>query len=185
MKSLLIPFLLLLVGAQPLFADKVKQEVQSQSFQGAWIVSSSMTTILESGEEDGEWKEKGQKVQIYFRRHASGAVQQIWKEKAGEVVKSRGVTILSAEEKKLRCRLWSDHPATYSEITLNDDGTALLVEKMAKHMIKTKLAKPKKPDAEPSHPTADRSWSWWNFMYLEHVPLLWSCPSFGSAAGGL
>ena len=62
-----------------------------------------------------------------------------WKNEKGEVIMSRGLTILSQTDSKLRYREWSDHPGCYTEMLLERDGTMTMIARTPKHMMKAAL----------------------------------------------
>jgi hypothetical protein len=149
MKHLLAHTGLLVLASLQLFAGEVEQVVPSQEFQGLWEHKASSRLIaLEAGQDHGEWKKKGDKEEIHFRRHESGAIQRVWKNDQGEVVQSRGVTILSLTESKLRFREWSSHPACHTELIIDEDGVMTLIDTSAKHIVKAQLVRTPVKEAE-------------------------------------
>ena len=143
MKSLIVASTFTLLIILRLTAGEAVQVVPHEKFQGLWEHQSSSKMIaLEAGQDHGIWKKKGEKEGVYFRKHKSGSIQRVWKNDKGEVISSRGVTIISVNENTLKFREWSSHPNCYTEITIDQDGAMNLIEKTAKHVMKAQLVKP-------------------------------------------
>ncbi len=140
MKQLLTYTGLLVLASLQLFAGEVKQVVPPDKFQGLWEHKTSSRMIaLEAGQDHGEWKKKSDREDIHFRTHKSGAIQRVWKNDKGEVIRNLGVTILSLTESKLKFREDGSHPACYTEMTIDENGSMLLIEMTAKHVMKAQL----------------------------------------------
>ena len=130
---------LLVLASVHLVASEQEQVVPPEKFQGLWENTVSSMTALEAGQDHGEWKKKGEKEQIHFRKHQSGAIQRVWKNEKGEVIMSRGLTILSQTDSQLKYREWSDHPGCYTEMILESDSTMTMIARTPKHMMKAAL----------------------------------------------
>ncbi|TLD72544.1 hypothetical protein FEM03_00250 [Phragmitibacter flavus] len=107
--------------------------------------------LLREGEVDytslGEESPQGKFAspqEIAFRRHESGAIQQVWTKQGGEVIKSKGITITEVTENTLTYRIWSDHPTWKTIITIKEDGSAVLQVRSLKHQETFILAKGEK-----------------------------------------
>ena len=143
MKQLLAYTGLLSLASLQLFAGEVKQVIPPDKFQGLWEHKTSSRIIaLEAGQDHGEWKKKGDREDIHFRSQKSGAIQRVWKNDQGEVIRSQVVTILSLTESKLKFREEGSHPKCYTEMTIKEDGSVAMLEMSAKHRVEAKLVKP-------------------------------------------
>lgn len=154
MKQLLAHTGLLVLASLQLFAGEVKQVVPPDKFQGLWEHKTSSRIIaLEAGQDHGEWKKKGDRDDIHFRSQKSGAIQRVWKNDQGEVIRSQGVTILSLTESKLKFREEGSHPKCYTEMSIDEDGAMILIEMTAKEIMKSQLvrASVKAEQAMPSN----------------------------------
>ena len=140
MKKLLAHTGLLVLASLQLLAGEVKQVVPPDKFQGLWEHKTSSRIIaLEAGQDHGEWKKKGDREDINYRRHKSGAIQRVWRNDEGKVIRSLAVTILSLTESELKYREDGSHPACYTEMTLAEDGSMVIIEMSAKHSMKAQL----------------------------------------------
>jgi len=129
------------------------KDVPSDKFQGIWTVKKHYFRTLTEGSDDfdslGEESSGGKfpvQQEIRFRRHDSGAIQQIWMNQDGEVTKSKGIEILEATPTRLVYRAWSDHPTWKTIITIDKDGIAVFQVKSLKHQETTILSKARELD---------------------------------------
>jgi hypothetical protein len=125
----------------PLFvhAQSIK-DTPSENFQGIWTVKKHYFRTLTEGADDfdslGEESSAGKfsaRQEIRFRRHASGAIQQIWMNKDGEVTTSKGIEILEVTPTRLVYRAWSDHPTWKTIVTVGEDGSSVYQVRSLKH----------------------------------------------------
>lgn len=106
-------------------------KVPPATFQGVWKVTKVTWQKRHAHEPNAdkitdEELTEGRVDRIHFRRHKSGAIQQIEPSKdSDEVSWSRGINVLELSESTLMYRWWSDHKDQYRQITLNSDGTAV------------------------------------------------------------
>ncbi|WP_184204256.1 hypothetical protein [Prosthecobacter dejongeii] len=128
-------------------------DVPEAKFQGTWHVQKHFFRTLREGEADfealGEETPKGKfpsELVIQFRRHESGAIQQIWTDPTGDVIRSKGVTVLEVTPNVLTYRAWSDHPTWKNILTLKDDGSAVFQVRSMKHQETYLLAPTNKAD---------------------------------------
>lgn len=125
-------------------------------FQGIWTVQKHYFRTLREGADNfdslGEESAAGKfsaRQEIRFRRHESGAIQQIWTNQAGEVTRSKGIEILEITHARLVFRAWSDHPTWKTIITIGEDGSAIYQVRSLKHQETAILNKPGGLDASP------------------------------------
>lgn len=128
-------------------------DVPDAKFRGTWHVQKHFFRTLQEGEADfealGEESPKGKflsELEIQFRRHESGAIQQIWTDPTGGVNRSKGVTILDVTPNVLTYRAWSDHPTWKNILTLKEDGSAVFQVRSMKHQETYILAPTNKAD---------------------------------------
>jgi hypothetical protein len=116
------------------------KDVPAEKFQGTWTVQKHYFRTLTEGADDfdslGEESSEGKfsaRQEIRFRRHTSGAIQQIWTNQDGEVTRSKGIEILEVTPTRLVYRAWSDHPTWKTIITIGEDGSAVYQVRSLKH----------------------------------------------------
>ncbi|MBC7980191.1 MAG: hypothetical protein H7Y36_06480 [Armatimonadetes bacterium] len=136
-----------LSGAEPKGIDTVPPV----KFQGTWSVTKVTWKKRYEHEPDADkiTEEKvaeGRVARVHFRRHKTGSLQQFEPSNHTEVVSwSRGITILELTDNTLRYRLWSDHQDMYQQITLTQDGNAVLTifwpKEIETHYLKRKMGK--------------------------------------------
>ena len=131
-----------------------KDQVPNQRFQGNWKVERHFFRTLQEGETDfgslGDESPQGKfpsRQEIRFRRHDSGAIQQIWTDQTGEVTRSKGIAILDVTPQVLAYRAWSDHPTSKSIITITEDGSAVFQIRSLKHQETFILVRSQEPDS--------------------------------------
>jgi hypothetical protein len=141
------------------FADPTDQ-IPDPRFQGKWEVKHHYFRHLMEGSKDfenlGEETPKGKfpaQHEIRFRRHKSGAIQQIWTDSAGAVIESKGVTILKLSPHTVTYQAWSDHPTWKTTMTVKHDGSAVFQVRSLKHQ-ETYILEKLKNSGPPSQPAA-------------------------------
>lgn len=140
------------LSAGPAFAQS-KKDVPAELFQGVWQVEGASSRSAEwAGAEVAEVpeEERAEVLEIRFRKHTTGAIQQVWTDATGEVVKSRGIEILEISKDSLTYREWSDHPVTRKTLTVAADGTATLVVNWPKEIETIRLRKAPARDKKPA-----------------------------------
>lgn len=116
------------------------QAVPDAKFQGVWTVKKLyFRTLMEGAADFDSWGEESSegtfptRQEIRFRRHKSGAIQQIWTDQDGEVTRSKGIEILETTPTRLVFRAWSDHPTWKTIISIGADGRAVYQVRSLKH----------------------------------------------------
>lgn len=125
-------------------------QVPDAKFQGRWEVKQHFFRGLQEGVTDfdnlGEVSPKGEvssHLEVVFRRHKSGAIQQVWTDSAGTVVESKGITLLNVTSNTLTYKAWSDHPTWKTILTVKADGSAVFQVRSLKHQETFILVKPR------------------------------------------
>jgi hypothetical protein len=139
-------------------------EIPDAKFQGEWEVKQHFFRSLQEGATDfdklGKESAKGEfpvRLDIFFRRHDSGVIQQFWRGSDGKIARSKGITILGVTSNTLTYNAWSDHPTWKNILTIKEDGSAIFQVRSLKHQETFILASSKQANPVNNQPKANKA----------------------------